>query len=252
MTANAMHTDATQIGSWEQFRMLDLSLSGAPTYYALGTSRGNFVTAVGGGGHYDDAIHTDATAVGAWEEFRPDKCDDLGSGYTYFIIPADGVPLQAPNGGGRTDSASLMHGTVLGETPDLPQARFTLLQQSDGTYALQTPNHVNYITALNGGGIVQDFISCNLNWFTGLFEPCVNDMGEIFHSDATHVGSWEKFRIVDQGDCKYTIQTSSGFYMGLYTDSGGHVLFTTRRSSITSNEKFEFVMSTLASPPILH
>jgi hypothetical protein len=40
--------------------------------------------------------------------------------------------------------------------------------------------------------------------------------------------------------------------MGLYTDSGGHVLFTTRRSSISNDEKFEFVMSTLASPPILH
>lgn len=252
MTSNALHTDATQISGWEQFRMLDLSGSGAPMYYALGTSRGNFITAVGGGGHYDDAIHTDATQIGAWEEFKPVKCDDLGSGYTYFIVPSDGVPLVAPDGGGRDDSASLVHGITLGESSDLPWARFTLMAQADGTYALQTPNRMNYLTALNGGGVVQEFIDCDLNWFTGLFSPCLTDVGEIFHTDATYVSTWEKFRIVDEGDCKYTIQTASGYYMGLYTDSGGHVLFTTRRTSISNDEKFEFVMSTLASPPILH
>src|SRR5262245_50462777 len=30
---NALHTDATQIGGWEQFRLLDLSVGFAPTYY---------------------------------------------------------------------------------------------------------------------------------------------------------------------------------------------------------------------------
>lgn len=252
MTSNALHTDATQIGTWEQFRMLDLSDSGLPTYYALQTYGGNFITAVGAGGQYTNAIHTDATSVGSWEEFKPVKCDDLGNGYSYFIIPSDGIPLTAPDGGGNDNEISLMHGTTMGEPANLPWARFTLMQQSDGTYALKTPNNVNYVTALQGGGVVQDFIDCGLNWFTGLFSPCVTDVGEIFHTDATQVGSWEKFRIVDEGDCKYTIQTSSGFYMGLYQDSGGHWLFTTRRSSISNNEKFELVMTSLASPPILH
>ena len=74
--------------------------------------------------------------------------------------------------------------------------------------------------------------------------------GARFHTDATQVLGWEKFRIVDQGHCKYTIQTNSGFFFGLYQTSHG-MLFTTRRSVISDNEKFEFVMSGLGSPPIL-
>jgi hypothetical protein len=83
-------------------------------------------------------------------------------------------------------------------------------------------------------------------------EPAVGGFSTIFHTDATQVRAWEKFRIVDQGDCRYTIQTVSGFFFGLYTDSMGNTLFTTRRSIISENEKFQLAAYGLESPPVLH
>jgi hypothetical protein len=38
--------------------------------------------------------------------------------------------------------------------------------------------------------------------------------------------------------------------MGLYNDPAGQTLFTTRRSIISENEKFQLLMSGLASPPV--
>jgi hypothetical protein len=97
-----------------------------------------------------------------------------------------------------------------------------------------------------GGGQVQVYEDCH----TGFPGACIDGFSNIFHTDATQVLGWEKFRIVDQGNCKYTIQTNSGFFFGLYETSHG-MLFTTRRSEISDNEQFEFVMSGLGSPPIL-
>jgi hypothetical protein len=245
MTSDALHTDATQIRGWEQFRMNDLSLGNfAPTWYGLNTIGGRNVTAVGAGGHYEDAIHTDGFKVDTWEEFRPVKCGDLGSGFEYFIIPnvvpADGWALSAPGGGGQISGAlSKGYGS-------LPETRFKLMLQPDGSYALQTSNGVNFVTALGGGGQVQVYQKCD----PGFPGACIDGLSDIFHTDATQVRGWEKFKIVDQGMCKYTIQTTSGFFFGLYQTSHG-MLFTTRRSEITDNERFEFVMSSLGSPPIL-
>jgi hypothetical protein len=246
MTSDALHTDATQIRAWEQFRMNDLSVGNfAATWYSLYTVGGRNVTAVGAGGHYEDAIHTDATHVDTWEEFRPVKCGDLGSGFDYYIIPnvvpADGWALSAPGGGGRLSGAVAMgYGSW-------PESRFKLMLQPDGSYALQTSSGVNFVTALGGGGQVQVYEQCH----PGFPGACISGLSDIFHTDATQVRGWEKFRIVDQGSCKYTIQTASGFFFGLYQTSHG-MLFTTRRSVISDNEKFELVMSNLGSPPILH
>jgi hypothetical protein len=248
VTSDALHTDATQIRAWEQFRMNDLSVGNfAATYYALNTIGGRYVTAVGAGGHYDDAIHTDARHVGTWEEFQPVKCGDLGTGFDYYIIPsvapypANGWTLLAPGGGGRISGAlSIGYGSQ-------PGTRFKLLLQPDGSYALQTSNGANFVTALGGGGKVQVFEQCH----PGFPGACLSGYSDIFHTDATQVRGWEQFRIVDRGHCKYTIQTSSGFFFGLYQTSHG-MLFTTRRSVISENEKFEFVMASLGSPPILH
>jgi len=246
MTADALHTDATQIRAWEQFRMNDLSVENfAPTYYGLGTIGGRSVTAVDAGGHYEDAIHTDGFHTDTWEEFRPVKCDDLGSGLDYHIIPnvvpADGWGLSAPDGGGRlTGAVTMGYG-------GRPETRFKLMRQTDGAYALQTSNGVNFVTALGGGGQVQVYQHCD----PGVPGACIDGLTDIFHTDATRVLGWEKFRIADQGNCKYTIQTTSGFFFGLYQTSHG-MLFTTRRTEITDNEKFEFVMSGLGSPPVLH
>jgi hypothetical protein len=227
--------------------MLDLGVNGAtPAYYALETIGGKFLTAVGGGGQYQNAFHTDATQVGSWEEFRPVKCGDIGSGYEYYLIAANGAFVTANDGGGQTDDA-VVPGVAIGEPVDFSWSKLTFLLQSDGTYAMQTSTG-NYVTALGAGGEVQSYAPCP-TWQWG---ACVSGFTDIFHTDATQVGSWEKFRVIDQGNCKYAIQTMSGYYFGLYQDSNGYTLYTTDRSVISNNEQFELVMSTLASPPILH
>jgi hypothetical protein len=246
MTSDALHTDAVQVSAWEQFGMLDLSGSGAPARYALETIGNKFVTAVGGGAQYQGAFHTDATQVGSWEQFKPVKCGDIGSGYQYYLLSADGDLVTADDGGGQTVDA-IEPGTASGEPTDFSWSKLTFLQQTDGTYALQTATG-NYVTALGAGGQVQSYVPCPFQWWGA----CLAGFTDIFHTDATQVGSWEKFRIIDQGNCKYAIQTMSGYYFGIYQDSNGYTLYTTDRSVITDNEQFELVMSTLASPAILH
>jgi hypothetical protein len=248
MTGDALHTDATRVLGWEQFRMVDLAENGgsAPTWYSLFTIRNNVVTAVGAGGRYDDAIHTDGYQVGSWERLRPVKCGDLGDGYEYYILDANGTMLTADDGGGHADDYAIVRGWWPGEPSNAQWSRFRLMRQSDGTYALRTSNGVNYVTALQGGGLVEQYVECDPGWFGA----CIDGRTGIFHTDATAVRGWEKFRIVDTGDCKYAIQTSSGFYMGIFASSHG-TMMTTRRSSITSTEKFEFVMSGLGSPVII-
>jgi hypothetical protein len=247
VTWNALHTDATVIGGWEQLRMIDLAESGfKPTWYALYTLNGNIVTATGAGGQYYDPIHTDGYQVGSWEEFHPDKCGDPGSGYEYYIIAADGLPLSADDGGGHADDGAIALGFSFGPS-NAQWSRFKLLRQYDGTYALQTANGANYVTALNGGGLVQQYEECDPGWWGA----CISGFSGIFHTDATQVLGWEKFRIADTGECKYTIQTVSGYYLGIVDTPQGTVL-TTDRSVVSNNEKFELVMSGLGSPPIIH
>jgi hypothetical protein len=248
-TQDVLHTDATQVKAWEHFRMYDLSSGGvAPTYFAIQTIRGNYLTAVGQGGKYEDAIHTDATQIGSWEFLRVLKCGDLGSGYQYTIIPADDQIVTARNGGGLDHGEPIVQGYAPGDTPDRAWARFKFIRQSDGSYALQTSNGVNYLTALGGGGQVQKYLPPDC----GLFEACIAGFSAIFHTDATQVLAWERFRFIDQGDCKYAIQTVSGYFVGIFKESSGYMLMTTRRSTVSSeNEKFQLVMYGLASPVIL-
>ncbi|UYL07377.1 hypothetical protein B9G69_010000 [Bdellovibrio sp. SKB1291214] len=67
---DVIHTDATKIGSWEKFTLID-SNSGQPIIeYGIQTKTGNFLTAVGGGGRITDVIHSDATQLRDWEKFR--------------------------------------------------------------------------------------------------------------------------------------------------------------------------------------
>jgi hypothetical protein len=250
MTANALHTDATQVRDWEQFRLLDLGAEGSvPTYFSIRTIRGNYLTAIGEGGNYEDAIHTDATQIKSWEQFRIVKCGDLGSEYQYTIIAADDQILTAVDGGGRsTKGDTIVQGGWFGYPPDGSWSRFKLMRQSDGSYALQTSNGTNYVTALGGGGQVQKFLPADCG-FPG---ACISGFSSIFHTDATQIRAWERFRFIDQGNCKYAIQTVSGYYFGVYKDSNGYMLFTTDRSTISENEKFQLVMYGLASPVVLH
>jgi hypothetical protein len=144
-------------------------------------------------------------------------------------------------------SGAVNLGASAGEPDNFQWSRFKLIRQPDGSYGLQTSNGANFVTALGGGGQVQVYEHCD----PGFPGACIDGVSDIFHTDATQVRGWEEFRFVDIGNCKYTIQTSSGFYFGLYQTSHG-MMFTTRRSVISDNEKFQLVMSSLGSPPILH
>ena len=242
-TSDVLHTDATQAKDWERFRLIDLGVGtpAAPTYYGLQTIKGNYLTAMGAGGKYQDALHTDATQIKGWEQFRIVKCGDPGSAYEYGILAANGSFIAALNGGGASNHVVL-------STPSGIGSRFKLFRQSDGTYAFQTGNGVNYLTALGGGGQVQKYAECHV----GLSGACLEGFTEIFHTDATQIKGWEKYKVIDQGNCTYAIQTSSGFFMGIYKDSTGHMSLTTRRDGApTTNEKFQLVVYGLASPAIL-
>jgi len=248
-SSDVLHTDATQAKDWERFRLLYLGVGvpSSPTYYGIQTIKGNYLTAVNAGGRYQDALHTDAREIKGWEQFRIVKCGDPGSGYEYGIMAANGAFLAASNYEGKP-------GFGMDYYPTEAQMKYKLIRQSDGTYAFQTANGRTYLTALGGGGQVEKH---DRKYYTpdcgGLFGgPCVGGAAPIFHTDATQVQAWEKFRVIDQGNCTYAIQTSSGFYAGIFKNSSGVTLLTTRRDApATANEKFQLVAFGLASPVVL-
>jgi hypothetical protein len=135
---------------------------------------------------------------GARTGFNPQQCGDLGSGYHYSILmEAPGLaPKLVPSQELAAIGGRIKDGIYV-ETQGDPNAQFTLILQDDGSYALQTSNGINYVTAAGGGG-----------WAHGTAES------DTLHTDATRVGTWEKFRIIDQGNCTYTLQTNSGYYVG--------------------------------------
>jgi hypothetical protein len=240
-TTDVLHTDATQAKDWERFGLAELKFSWSHYFvYGIRTIRGNYLTAIGAGGRGKgtDAIHTDATTINDWEKFGIVKCGDPGSGYVYGIKVADRDILT-------------VHPNPSGPVKGFDQYTFKLLRQGDGSYALLTHNGVNYLTALGGGGQVQKDLS-DCHFPNNLFNPCIGKRSEIFHADATQVKAWEKFRVIDQGNCTYAIQTSSGFYVGLFKDSNGTSLWTTRRDGpSTANEKFQLFVIGLASPTVI-
>ena len=239
--SDVLHSDATQVKDWERFHLTDLAAS-APSFHAFQTIKGTFLTAVGAGGKYDDAIHTDATAINAWERFRIVKCGDPGSGHEYGIMAANGSFLFAQNAGGRSQ------GTVILSAPTALETKFRFFKQSNGTYAVQTSTGRNYVTALQGGGLVQKYQDPDC----GMFSACIGGFSTIFHTDATQVQGWEQFKVIDQGNCTYAIQTSSGFFMGIYKDPKGYMSLTTRRDGApTANEKFQLVVYGLGSPVLI-
>lgn len=243
-TTDVLHTDAMQLRDWERYRLLYLGITaGAPTYYAIQTIKGNFLTAVGAGGKYEDAMHSDASRIQAWERFRFVKCGDPGTEHEYGIMAADGSFLTARGGGGLTS------GAISKGYPGEPDARFTLLRQDDGSYAFRTANGVNFLTALQGGGLVQKYVPPDCGWWGA----CIGGFTDIFHTDATQIRGWEKFKVIDRGDCTYEIQTISGFDMGIFQSPQGYWLLTTRRDGVSSvNETFQLVAYGLESEPILH
>ena len=169
-------------------------------YFTIQTASPYFLTAVGGGGQSTAAFHTDALHTKEWEFFWVLKCGDLGSGYAYSFRPAGtGSPNQPKErwlftrnlGEGRTD-------THFGVYP----SGYRLIRQDDGSYAFEyqlTRTKVTYLTAVGGGGIAH---------------------GDNLHADATWIKAWEKFRVVDRGDCTYTVQTVNNWFLGVNMSTG--------------------------------
>lgn len=94
---DVIHTDATKVGSWERFTLVDSCDGSSVINYGIKTSKGYYLTAVGGGGRITDVIHSDATQLQAWEKF---KLISLGYG-AYAIQTISGHYLTAVGGGGR-------------------------------------------------------------------------------------------------------------------------------------------------------
>jgi hypothetical protein len=105
-TTDVIHTDATRVGSWERFTLID---TGDGSHFGLRTSNGHFLTAVGGGGRTTDTIHSDAVSLQAWEKF---SFVSLGDGF-FGIKTIDGHFLTAVGGGGRTTDVIHTDATVL-------------------------------------------------------------------------------------------------------------------------------------------
>jgi hypothetical protein len=221
-TTDVLHTDARVVQDWEWF-LFSLDWHG---YDIIATSKGYYLTALGGGGHADPpAVHTDATEVNDWERFRVWKCGDLGSNALYSIwVPYNGTLLQAMQGGGRILDA--LHAF---ELPHEGWEIFKLLRQEDGSYAIQTRKG-NYITAVGGGGL-----------------SAGTPTSDNLHTDATQILAWEKFRFIDWGDCTYSIQTVNGWYLGFPPSTifpGPRAQFTTRISDINAALKFKLIAYT--------
>jgi hypothetical protein len=184
---DTIHSDATVISAWEMFKLIPQSPFPS---YAIQTLRGYFLTAVGGGGHAGgDTIHTDAIEVAEWEKFYLFRCGDFGSGSTYGIQAWGGNTLNnwltATGGGDRADHAL----TTLGGAIPF-EISWTLIRQDDGSYAFQTAS----------GGI----LTANEGGSAGGFRT---DTG------IDQIGNWERFTLIDHGDCTHYIKTYSGNYL---------------------------------------
>jgi len=109
-TTDVIHTDATRIGSWEKFTLIDSGDGSSNIHYGFQTYRGFYLTAVGGGGRTSDVIHSDATRLLDWEKL---SLVSLGYG-VYAIQTINGHYLTAVGGGGRTTDTIHSDATRIG------------------------------------------------------------------------------------------------------------------------------------------
>ncbi len=182
------------------------AVSALPGQFLIQTSRGYYLTAVGGGGRITDVVHTDATQPRSPEKFRLIPYPQAGSSYTpgsFAIQTASGNYLTAVSAGGRTTDVFHTDATQIGSWEKF-SLRVLTTPGVYGAYAIWTGNGRNYVTATGGGGHNTD-------------PPAV-------HTDATKVGSWETFWLLASGDpgsgIMYRISTRPGSYL-IATRGGG-------------------------------
>ncbi|GKS57215.1 hypothetical protein YTPLAS18_07420 [Nitrospira sp.] len=229
-SSDVLHTDAKQVQAWETF---SFGLDQYGWRHAIQTVNGHYLTAVGAGGKTTDAIHTDAVKADNWESFYIWKCGDLGSGRQYTLSSTSDPYgfVFAYGGGGRvnTRDGNFIFGAigVLSDYQKRPASfdnswqRFLFMRQNDGSYALRTSNGVNYLTAIQGGGL-----------------PAGGITTDNLVTDRTQVQAWEKFRFIEHGSCTYVIQTSSGHYLGKKTATTGIGKYATNISDLNQATKF--------------
>jgi len=225
-------TERRQLADDVLFRLDGPAPDGTMT---IATLDGHFVTAVGGGGKSTRAFHTDATTASTWEKFYIVRVGDLGSGLQYAIRPA-GTGINLPGlgiaisfltalGGGNR----LVH-AMTANSHLQPESKFRLHRQPDGSFALQTSNGF-FVTADNGGGLAHG-------------TPQMDNL----ITTKTHIQDWEKFKIVETSPGRYTIQTISGFFIGVkidFTNISTRISFPDEASSIDYNAHFELIMTGL-------
>lgn len=198
-TSNAITTSATEAQTWELFGLKPQAGTGFSPHFAIQTSGGFFLTAVGHGGHSSgDTIHTDARAASDWEMFDFVKIGDPGTNSTYsfeglYANGGTGGFLNATGGGRHSDSASLTAQLGLGY-----MLGFTLVRQDDGTHALDIERVLRY---------------GQCGW-TG---------GSGYRTDTPEVNNWEKFTLIaNEDDCTSHIRTYSGTYLSMVTGHPPH------------------------------
>lgn len=109
-TTDVIHTDATRVGSWERFTLVDSCDGDSIINYGFQTIKGYYLTVVGGGGRITDVIHSNATQLQAWEKI---KTVSLGGGW-FALQTITGNYLTAVGGGGRVTDTIHSDATQIG------------------------------------------------------------------------------------------------------------------------------------------
>ena len=173
---SVLHTDATAIGPWEKFKILEQGGG----FFTIQTIDSHYLTAVNEGGRNSDVLHTDAIAIGPWEKF---KIVDAGNGWS-TIQTIDGHFLTAVCGGGRTSDVFHSDATAAG-----PWEKFKILDQGGDWHTIQTVDG-HYVTAANGGGLTSDLQNLWSGWYPlgGSAKQLIATHNQDGRLEAFHIG----------------------------------------------------------------
>jgi hypothetical protein len=131
-----------------------------------------------------------------------------------------GFYVEAAGGGGR--SSEVMYTDSRGIGP-FNKFRLSPIGGPSGSMVLQTINGW-YVTAELSGGL------------SGADTP------DVLHTNATRVGSWEKFTLVPQVDGSVAIRVADGHYLTARLGGGQQTyVFNTNATRVDSWEKFRLV-----------